>query len=281
MKILVTGGAGRLGYHVIDKLLEKGHHVRAFDLPEVNWSHLQDFEVEVQKGDITNPSTVKDACEDVEAVIHLAAILPPISEVNVQLTNKVNFHGTKNIILNIKDGHIIFSSSISVYGVTVFEKFPITETHPLQTHNNYSTSKIKAETQVKESGNVYNILRIAPISVLDLVEIPDIIPYMSNQRVEFIYVEDAALALVNTIEKATPGEIYNIAGGDTWQMTGTDYIERFYRALGVEVEPFFSDTYTAVDWYDTNRSKKLGYQRTSFNKFEEKLKLLGEEMGLR
>jgi nucleoside-diphosphate-sugar epimerase len=104
---------------------------------------------------------------------------------------------------------------------------------------------------------------------------------MSNQRVEFIYVKDAAYALVNTIEKSTLGETYNIAGGYTWQMTGAEYIERFYSALGVEVEPCFSNTFTAVDWYNTKRSKKLCYQRTSFNKFEEKLKLLGEEMELR
>ena len=64
-------------------------------------------------------------------------------------------------------------------------------------------------------------------------------------------------------------------------MTGAEYIQRFYNALGVEVEPYFSDSYTAVDWYNTNRSKKLCYQRTNFYKFEEKLKLLGEEMELR
>ena len=49
MKILVTGGAGRLGYHVINMLLDKGHHVRAFDLPQVNWSQVQNIKVEMQK----------------------------------------------------------------------------------------------------------------------------------------------------------------------------------------------------------------------------------------
>lgn len=281
MKILVTGGAGRLGYQIINILIEKGYQVRAFDLPEVNWSHLQDIEVEIQKGDITNPSSVEKACENIDAVIHLAAILPPRSEVNNQATNKVNVQGTKNIILSIKDRHIIFASSISVYGITASEAPPITETHSLRAHNNYSSSKIEAEKHVEKSENSYNILRIAPICVLDLVELPDVIPYKANQRVEFIYVEDAAHALVNTFERSSPGKTYNVAGGDTWQMTGVEYIEGFYHALGVEVEPSFSDIYTAVDWYDTRQSQKLGYQRTSFNKFQEKLKLLGEEMGLR
>lgn len=281
MKVLVTGGAGRVGYHVIDKLLEKGYHVRAFDLPDVNWNHLKDIEIEIQKGDITNLSDVKTACEDIEVVIHLAAILPPKSEANIQVTNNINFQGTNNIIQNIKDEHIIFSSSISVYGITSSEKSPINEAHPLQAHNIYSMSKIIAERLIKESANSYNILRIAPISILDLVELPPIIPYKSNQRVEFIFVEDVAHALVNTIEKSRLGETYNIAGGESWQMTGAEYIERFYQALGVEVEPFFSDTYTSVDWYNTKQSKILCYQKTNFYKFEEKLKLLGEELELR
>ena len=64
-------------------------------------------------------------------------------------------------------------------------------------------------------------------------------------------------------------------------MTGKEYIERFYAALGVEVEPVFSDEYTAVDWYDTEKGAPLGYQRTSFNQLERKLEVLGEELELR
>jgi hypothetical protein len=64
-------------------------------------------------------------------------------------------------------------------------------------------------------------------------------------------------------------------------MTGKEYLTRFYGALGVEVKPNYSQEYTAVDWYDTTRSNHMEYQRTSFNRFEEKLVAIGEEMGLR
>jgi nucleoside-diphosphate-sugar epimerase len=279
--ILVTGGAGRLGFVVIKKLVDKGHNVRAFDLPSVDWSLLKKLEVEIHKGDITKLSNVRNACKGVDIIIHLAAILPPKSEVNLQITNLVNVQGTHNLLKSMEDGLIIFTSSISVYGITEFEAPPISETHYVEAHNNYSFSKIEAEKQVKESGKSYVILRIAPISVLDLVELPDIVPYKFDQRVEFIYVEDAARALVNAIKNSRIGETYNIAGGSTWQMTGTEYIERFYLALGIEVEPCFSESFTAVDWYDTRLSQKLDYQKTSFNKFEDKLKLLGEELELR
>jgi hypothetical protein len=75
--------------------------------------------------------------------------------------------------------------------------------------------------------------------------------------------------------------VFNIAGGETWQMYGEEYIERFYSALGVEVEPIYSEKYTAVDWYNTEKGMKLGYQRTSFNQLEKKLEVIGEELGLR
>ena len=64
-------------------------------------------------------------------------------------------------------------------------------------------------------------------------------------------------------------------------MNGAEYINRFYDALGVDVDPVFSNEYTALDWYDTSRSRFLGYQRTNFNDFQNRLKVLGEQLGLR
>ncbi|MBC8498467.1 hypothetical protein H8D40_05715 [Candidatus Bathyarchaeota archaeon] len=64
-------------------------------------------------------------------------------------------------------------------------------------------------------------------------------------------------------------------------MTGEEYIQRFYDAIGVEVGPRFSDEYTAVDWYDTSQGLFLGYQGLNFNGFLGMLKALGEQLGLR
>ena len=77
------------------------------------------------------------------------------------------------------------------------------------------------------------------------------------------------------------GRIFNIAGGASWKMTGAKYIKWFYEALGLDVEPNFNEEYTALDWYDTSRSRFLGYQRTTFNQFLDRLRMLGEELGLR
>ena len=237
--------------------------------------------VEIHKGDITNQDDLNVALRGVDSVIHLAAILPPMSERDRELTMRVNVEGTRNLLrASSHDVKFVLASSISVYGVTAKENPPVKEEHSLAAHNNYSESKIKSERLVKESGKRFMILRIAPISVIDLVEIPEVIPYRHDQRVEFILDEDAATAIANSLGHVKD-EIYNIAGGRNWQMRGGEYIQKFYNALGVEVEANFSQKPTALDWYDTGKSRELDYQKTSFMDFEKKLESLGEEMGLR
>jgi UDP-glucose 4-epimerase len=283
MTILVTGGAGRLGYWTASQLTEAGYSVKAFDLPHVNWSHIEPLtRTTIFRGDITDPESVEKACRGAEAVVHLAAVLPPVSEASRELTQRVNVQGTLNVLeASPPEIPIVFVSSIATYGVTHSETPPIEETHPQQAHDNYSESKIMAEEAVKESGHPYSILRLAPISVADVLELPDEVAYRADQRVEFILVGDAAQAIVGCLDEGPGERVYNVAGGPSWQMRGEEYLTRFYGALGVEVEPVYPQSYTAVDWYDTSRSRHLGYQRTSFNTFEERLVALGEELGLR
>ncbi len=279
--ILVTGGAGRLGFEVIKLLLARGEDVAVFDLPNIDWSHIGKLKVRAIRGDITNNLEVMRACEGCEAVIHLAALLPPKSERDEALTMKVNVMGTASL-LEAVDNKVpfVFASSISIYGVTNTETAPVTEEHECQAHDLYSKSKIRGEEMVVDSGNPYTILRISPITVADVVELPPVIPYRGDQRVEFVFIEDAARAIVRALDRVRD-ETFNVAGGSTWRMLGAQYIQRFYAALGVDVKPNYSEEFTAVDWYDTSRGRVLDYQKTSFKELEERLKLVGIEYGLR
>jgi nucleoside-diphosphate-sugar epimerase len=281
--ILVTGGAGRLGFEVVKLLSLDGFEVMTFDLPNVDWSRIEALHgVRVFKGDITNPNQFSIVKQEVDAVIHLAALMPPNSERNRDLTFKMNIQGTKNVLNSFGEvTSIVFASSISTYGITANVSQPIDESRPLAAHDNYSESKIAGEVLIRGAGKPFTILRIAPISVVDLVELPEVVPYRGDQRVEFIYVEDAAQAVRSALNLTGKRETYNIAGGSSWQMKGEEYIERFYRALGVDMDPNFSKEYTATDWYDTRKSAPLNYQNTSFHRLEEKLKALGEEFELR
>ena len=233
------------------------------------------------KGDVTDKHSVRNACVGVNNIVHLAALLPPRSESSRELTWKVNVEGTQNLLEAMADdASIVFASSIAVYGVTAGERPPVKTSHTLRAHDLYSESKIMAEGQVKGAGKPYTVLRIAPVAVADLVELPDVIPYSADQRVELVYVEDVAQAIMGCLRDPR-NKVHNVAGGETWRMTGREYINRFYDALGADVEPNFSQEPTAVDWYDTTSSRYLGYQRTSFEMFEERLRAVGEAYGLR
>ena len=285
MRVLVTGGAGRLGSEVVKLIASRGDSAVAFDLPQVSWEAVKGVPgVDLLPGDVTDGKQVSEATKGVDAVIHLAALLPPRSELNRELTMRVNVEGTAKIVeaIGSTGASLIFASSVATYGITAMEEPPVLTSHPLQVHDCYSESKIKAERLIRDSEVDHVTLRIAPIAVADLVELPETIPYRGDQRVELIYVEDAARALLSALdEREAMGKTFNISGGLTWQMTGAEYIGRFYDALGVEVEPRFSDEYTAVDWYDTGQGLSLEYKRSTFKGFLGMLMALGEQLGLR
>ena len=135
MKLLITGGAGRLSKALIRLLSFSGFNAIAFDLPNVNWDDFGDLSsVEIYKGDVTDPISILKGCKTVDAVVHLAAILPMKSEVDKELTFKVNVEGTRNLINALKtkrDVPIIFASSISTYGITAKKSAPIKENDPI------------------------------------------------------------------------------------------------------------------------------------------------------
>ena len=99
MKVLVTGGAGRLGSELVKLFSLRGHGVVAFDLLGAFWDTVEGLDgVASFKGDVTDPEVVNDICRDVKVVVHLAALLPPRSEGNRELTLRVNMEGTRNIV---------------------------------------------------------------------------------------------------------------------------------------------------------------------------------------
>ncbi len=274
MRVLVTGGAGRIGSYITKLLSERGHFVRVFDLPFVDYSRVSSLKnVELFKGDITVYDQVKKAVRGVDAILHLAAILPPGSEKNRERTIKINVGGTENICKSAletnKNARLVLASSVSVYGDTHGENHPIKINHPIMGSDFYSESKVRSEKMVLESGLQYTILRVAGISTAEPFEFPEIMQYKEDQRVEFIDRDDVALAFVSSVEKLrSKNEVFNIAGGRTWQMIGGEYVNKLCEAIGMFTEINYPEAYGWVDWYDTSKSEEiLGYQKTSFGEF--------------
>ncbi len=279
-RVLITGGAGSIGVDLSRRLSEAGFKVRILDLPIANFDSLEGISgLEIATGDITKEDDLKKVLAGVDTVVHLAAVLPPESEVDQEKTFVVNIDATKKIVEILKPGasaRIVFASSVTTYGDTSGENPPITTSHSQKPVSIYARSKIEAEKIICSSCCPYTILRISGISIPAFLEPPEVWPFTPSQRMEFINRMDVVNALFQSIIRNEAKEtVLNIAGGNSWQMRGEEYVRAIYEVMGVSPEEAnYKDDPGSFDWYDTTGSQRLlGYQDTPFSQF---LKLLGQ-----
>jgi nucleoside-diphosphate-sugar epimerase len=273
--VLITGGAGSVGRILVSRLRHEGRPVRVFDLPTMNYDGLDGMDgIEVVKGDITDAGAVRRVVDGVEAVIHLAAMLPPASERDRARTFAVNVDGTRHLVRALESfasqATLVFSSSVSTYGDTTQESPPVRVSHPQRAIDVYAESKIVGEQVLRDSWASWVILRIAGIAVPAFQEPPAVWPFMPDQRVELVHRDDVVSAIHQAATSpAARGKIFNIAGGATWQMTGGEYVKRLYDLLGVPpAEATFHTSPGWVDWYDTEESQQLlSYQNAPYGTF--------------
>lgn len=153
MKVLVTGGDGFIGSHLVQYLLEQGHNVRA--LSQYNsfnsWGWLEDVptsnRLEVICGDVRDPNFCCEACDGVDTVFHLAALIAiPYSYEAPDSYVDTNVRGTLNICQAARTTgvkRLIVTSTSEVYGTARY--VPIDEEHPRQAQSPYSATKIGAD----------------------------------------------------------------------------------------------------------------------------------------
>ena len=152
MKVLVTGGAGFIGSHLVDRLVDEGYDVCILDnlssgkLSNIN-GPLKEDKVEFVEGDIRDASVVDKALVGVDVVVHLAALISvPLSVANPELTFDVNLSGTSNLLRSsVKEGvgKFVFVSSCAVYGEPKIQ--PITEETMPDPISPYAESKLLSE----------------------------------------------------------------------------------------------------------------------------------------
>ena len=157
-KFLVTGGAGFIGSHLVDMLLEKGaekvvifdNFIRGGSYNLTNALRNEKAELFKVKGDTTHIDELDEAVKGVEGVFHLAALSLVHCQEYPRASLDVNVVGTFNLLdACVKNGiqRVMFASSSSIYGNAVYS--PMDEDHPYENRNFYGATKIAGEALIR------------------------------------------------------------------------------------------------------------------------------------
>lgn len=279
MPILVTGASGNVGSHTVPELLRRGHDVRCLaKLSNANRKWAKQLGVQVVWGDITDATTVTRAVDGVDAVIHLAALIPPAADEQPDLARATNVDGTANVIAACQaqsvTPRLLFTSTFDVHGLTLARTPPRHVDDPLVATNPYTEHKIECERLIRDSGLEWCIFRLADVPILGPRDPhPIMFEIGLDNRIESLHADDAGLAIANALD--TPevwGRVLFVGGGPTCQLTYREYLTRLLAAMGVDALPdsAFSTAEYATDWLDTAESEALlHYQRHTFDDIAE------------
>jgi nucleoside-diphosphate-sugar epimerase len=163
---LVTGGAGFIGSHLVERLVKCGKPVRVFDnFSTGNREHFYGVRenIQVVEGDLADAAAVAYAMERVEVVFHLAAIASvPHSIDDPQTTITTNITGTLNLLLAARDAEcrrVVFASSSAVYGDAA--AIPLSEDMRPDPLSPYAISKLTGEQLCQVFTRVYGLETVA------------------------------------------------------------------------------------------------------------------------
>lgn len=162
MRILVTGGAGFIGSHLVERLLKEDHEVIVLDnlsFGKIENLDLKNPKLSFFKGDICDKKIVKKVLKNVDVVFHLAALIDvSFSVKNPALVNHVNVCGSLNLLEESIKQHVekfIFASSCAVYGEP--QHLPIDEEHPTNPSSPYAASKLAVEKYCQTFKRLYGL----------------------------------------------------------------------------------------------------------------------------
>ena len=275
--VLVTGGAGSMGRLVSENLINHGHQVNIFDLPQANYESFDSSTTKIFKGNL-NDSSIEESIVGMDTVIHLAAILPPTANINPELAEKVNVEGTRNLLSCIEkidpNIHMIFSSSVSIYGKNL-DNSTINIENPPNPDDHYAKTKYDSEVLVEQSNINHTILRISGVSIPVFQEPPTEWPFLPDQKIEFIHRDDVVSSICNSVNNHDAyGQMFNISGGKSWQITGERYVKDYFEILEVEMENAkYQKEEGHFSWYESSKSNKiLQYQNNNYQNYLAQIK---------
>ena len=252
-KILITGGAGFIGSHVVRLLVNQYPHYHIYNLDQLtyagNLENLRDLEKASNytfiKGDITETTAMNHLFQEIrpEAVIHLAAeshvdrsIKDPMAFIRTNVVGTVNLlNAAKEIWKDQMDEHLFYHiSTDEVYGSLDDGGFFL-ETTPYDPQSPYSASKASSDHFVRAYRNTYQMPtvisncsnnygpyqfpeKLIPLCINNIKQNKPLPIYGKGDNVrDWLFVEDHARAIDVIFHQGKVGETYNIGGFNEWQ----------------------------------------------------------------
>jgi UDP-glucose 4-epimerase len=266
MRVLVTGGAGFIGSHIVDALVAGEHDVTVLDDLDTGLRENVNADARLVIGSVADEDLVRDTMQGCDVVFHQAAHKAVLRSVERPLiTDTINTHGTLTILKAALDagvGRVVHASSSSVYGGAA--TLPTVESEPLNPRSPYAVSKLAAEHYCRIFSELYGLETVALryFNVYGARQRPDatyaaVIPLFVDallrgrrpvvhgdglQSRDFTYISDvvaANLAAASAPADRCAGHAYNIAGGAS--STLLDVLGVLGDLLGVVPDPEFVD----------------------------------------
>jgi UDP-glucose 4-epimerase len=224
-RILITGGAGFIGRHLLRSLLAAGYSVSVLD--NLHRSQAIEF-ADFIHGDIRDAATVQRACIGVDTVFHLAAesrVLP--AEQNAAYCHSINVEGTAVLLKACRASgvrRLVFASSREVYGIAA--SLPVSEEAPCNPQNVYGQSKLlgeqlcrtfpEVEVVILRLANIYgpgDQGRVIPRFVQSAIAGQPLTVIGNGKLLDFLWIEDAVAAMILAAELAPAASVFNIGSG--------------------------------------------------------------------
>lgn len=262
-RYLVTGGAGFIGSHIVERLVQQGEYVRVLDNLSTGFERnlaRHGNQVDFLKGDLCDPAIVRQAVDGIDVVFHQAALASvPASLANPAKTHEVCTTGTVHLLDACRDlgvRRVVFAGSSSCYGD--LPESPKRETSRLMPLSPYAAAKLAAEMYMEAYARSYRLetVRLRYFNVFGPRQDPKgpyaaVIPLFvaallegrrpvifgdGNQSRDFVFVDNVVNAnlLAATVEGVS-GNVYNVGSGES--LTVNDLLSAICRILDVEFDP--------------------------------------------